>query len=401
MTETANSIVRIAARGDGVTRDGRHAAFAAPGDRLREDGSIEPGPHHQTPPCRHFPRCGGCQLQHVDDAAYLAYLTSRVAGALAGQGLALPDIRAPHLSPPRTRRRALLKAQSLGRDVRLGFNEGGTHKLIDLRQCEVLAPELFALVAPLRKLLSVLMPRRGSASVQLTLCDQGVDVLLGGVQAEGLEAHDALLDFTAAHGIARLAIDSGDGPEDRWAPDPATITLSGTPVGLPHAAFLQATRDGEAALVAAVREAVGSSAPVADLFSGLGTFSLALAGSEPLLAVEAARSAVMAQQIAANRHHRAIKVEHRDLYRRPLTAKELSAFGAVVLDPPRAGAEEQARELAASAVPVIAYVSCNPASFARDCAILAGGGYSIDWVQPVGQFRWSTHMELAARLVRG
>ena len=400
MSDTSNEIVRIAARGDGVTRDGRHAALAAPGDLLGVDGVIFPGPHHQAPPCRHFPRCGGCQLQHVDDAAYLAYLADRVAGAMAGQGLPPTTIRTPHLSPPKTRRRATLKAQSLGREIRLGFNEGGSHKLIDLKQCDVLAPELFALIAPLRKLLATLMGRRDSAGVQLTLVDQGVDVLLTGVKAEGLDAHDALLDFAQAHAIARLAIDSGDGPEDRWAPDPATITLSGTPVALPHAAFLQATRDGEAVLVDAVRAAVGDAATVADLFSGLGTFSFALTRTEPVMAMEAARPAVFAQRNAANRHQKAITVEHRDLYRRPVTTKELVAYKAVVLDPPRAGAEEQVRELAASTVPVIAYVSCNPASFARDAAILVAGGYRIDWIQPVGQFRWSTHMELAARLSR-
>lgn len=400
MSDTSNEIVRIAVRGDGVTRDGRHAALAAPGDLLGDDGAVNPGPHHQAPPCRHFPRCGGCQLQHVDDAAYVAYLADRVAGALAGQGVPPTTVRTPHLSPPKTRRRATLKAQSLGREIRLGFNEGGSHKLIDLKQCEVLAPELFALVAPLRKLLATLMGRRDSAGVQLTLVDQGVDVVLTGVKAEGLDAHDALLDFAQAHAIARLAIDSGDGPEDRWAPDPATITLSGTPVALPHAAFLQATRDGEAVLVDAVREAVGDAATVADLFSGLGTFSFALARTEPVMAMEAARPAVFAQRNAANRHHKAITVEHRDLYRRPVTSKELAAYKAVVLDPPRAGAEEQVKELAASTVPIIAYVSCNPASFARDAAILVAGGYRIDWIQPVGQFRWSTHMELAARLSR-
>ena len=405
MSELPNEIIRIAARGDGVTRDGRHSALAAPGDLLGDDGALSVGPHHQTPPCRHFPRCGGCQLQHVDDEAYLAYLSDRVAGALAGQNLPPATIRIPHLSPPKSRRRAALKAQSLGREVRIGFNEGGSHNIVDLKQCEVLAPELFALVAPLRKLLAVLMGRRASAGITLTLADQGVDILLSGVTADGLEAYDSLLDFAGAHRIARLAIDSGDGPEDRWVPDPVTVTLSGVPVGLPHGAFLQATRDGEAVLVEAVREAVGDATTVADLFSGLGTFSFALARAEPVLAVEAARQMVMAQQIAANRHHAdgrigAIKVEHRDLYRRPVTAKELAAYKAVVLDPPRAGAEEQVKELAASAVPVIAYVSCNPASFARDAAILAAGGYRTDWIQPVGQFRWSTHMELAARLSR-
>lgn len=390
--------MRIAARGDGVTASGKHVPMAVPGDYIDADGQHVAGPHRQNPPCRHFPRCGGCQLQHVDDDAYRRFLVDRVAGALGGQGMDVPPIRDPHLSPPRTRRRAVLKVQSLGRDVVLGFTEGRSHRIVDMKQCEVLHPALFALVAPVRDLMGKLLPRRGSGSVAMTLIDGGVDMLLTGISGEGLEAHEALLDFASRHGLARLAIDSGDGPEDRWAPDPATISLSGVPIAFPHGGFLQATADGEAALVAAVREAVCGAASVADLFSGLGTFSFALADHAPVQAVEAGRAAVMAQQIAANRHHKTIRCEHRDLYRRPLTVAELEAHQAVVLDPPRAGAEEQVRALAASRVPVIAYVSCNPVSFARDAAILAHGGYQIDWVQPVGQFRWSTHMELAARL---
>ena len=393
-------IVRIAARGDGVTASGRHVPMAAPGDSLDAQGHLVAGPHQQMPPCRHFPRCGGCQLQHVDDMAYRQYLSDRVAGALAGQGIDTPIIREPYLSPPRSRRRAVLKAQSLGREATVGFTEARSHRIIDMRQCEILHPALFALVAPVRALMGRLLPRRGSGSVQMTLIDGGVDVLLTGIAAEGLEAHEALLAFASDHRLARLAIDSGGGPEDRWAPDPATVTLSAVPVSFPHGGFLQATGDGEAALVSAVQEAVGQAKSVADLFSGLGTFSLALAGTASVLAAEASRSAVVAQQVAANRHRSSIRCEHRDLYRRPLTAVELSGHGAVVLDPPRAGAEEQVRTLAASRVPVIAYVSCNPVSFARDAAILAAGGYHIDWVRPVGQFRWSTHMELAARISR-
>ncbi len=393
-------VIRIAARGDGVTASGKHVAMAAPGDSLAADGSLMAGPHRQEPPCRHFPRCGGCQLQHVDDAAYREYMADRVAGALAGQGIDVPCIREPYLSPPRSRRRAVLKAQSMGREVAVGFTEARSHRIIDMRQCEILHPALFALVAPARALMGKLLPRRGSGSVQMALVDGGVDVLLSGVVADGLEAHEALLAFATDHRLARLAIDSGEGPEDRWAPDPATVSLSGLPVAFPHGGFLQATADGEAELVAAVRDALGDAGSIADLFSGLGTFSFALAGPATVLAVEASRAAVTAQQIAANRHHRPIRCEHRDLYRRPLTAGELNGHDAVVLDPPRAGAEEQVRELVSSRVPVIVYVSCNPVSFARDAAILVAGGYQIDWVQPVGQFRWSTHMELAARFSR-
>jgi 23S rRNA (uracil1939-C5)-methyltransferase len=232
----------------------------------------------------------------------------------------------------------------------------------------------------------------------MTLADQGVDLLISNVEADGLDAVMALADFAQEHRLARLSIDEGFGPTARWEPEPLTITLGGLAVAMPEGAFLQATADGEAKLVQSVLEAVGPVETSADLFAGLGTFALALPGQ--VVAAEAARDAIFALQTAANRSGRLIRCEHRDLFRRPLTAKELAVFDAVVLDPPRAGARDQVAELAASPVPRIAYVSCNPATFARDASILANGGYRLDWVQPVGQFRWSTHVELAAAFSR-
>lgn len=390
-------IVRIAARGDGVTAGGRHVPFAVPGDTLLDDGSLEPGPGHQRPPCRHFPQCGGCQLQHLTDPAYADYCTSRVAGALAQHGLEC-DIRVPYLSPPRTRRRATLRAVKAGGHVLLGFNQSGSNRIIDMRECHILHPRLFDLVAPLRALLAAMLPARRSGEVHLTLSDQGPDVVIKGVDVVGLEAVEALTSFCEANGLARLSIDEGLGPEPRYEPLPVTVTLGGAPVPLPIGAFLQATEDGEAALVEAVEEATRGALRTADLFAGLGTFALSLGGQ--VTAAEASREAVMALKLAASRPGRMLKVEHRDLYRRPYDAKELAAFDAVVLDPPRAGAQEQVKELAASPVARVAYVSCNPATFARDAAILASGGYGIDWVKPVGQFRWSTHVELAAAFMR-
>jgi 23S rRNA (uracil1939-C5)-methyltransferase len=386
-------IVRIAARGEGVTASGRHVAFAVPGDVVSEDGSVEPGPHHQVPPCRHFPECGGCQLQHADDAAYSDYLVERVAGALAQHDLA-SEIRTPHLSPPCSRRRASLRALRLGARAVIGFNAQRSHQIVDMRECHILRPELFALVAPLRGLLGSLLRPRRPGEVQLALSDQGVDVMLKGAEIEGLQAIETLTGFCIEQRLARLTLDQGLGPEAFYEPVPVTVTLSGAVVPLPPGAFLQATEDGEAALVAAVREAVGGAGQVADLFAGLGTFALALPGQ--VYAAEASRDAVLALKRAGP----AIAVEHRDLYRRPLDGAELANFDAVVLDPPRAGAVEQVAALGESAVPRIAYVSCNPATFARDAKSLAAGGYKLDWVRPVGQFRWSTHIELAAAFSR-
>lgn len=379
-----SEIVRLAARGDGVTADGRFVAMTAPGDLVAADGNVTPGPHHAIPPCRHFPECGGCQLQHVDDAAYADYLKNRVAEALSTQGVAVPQIRAPHLSPPKSRRRAALKVA--GGSV--GFNAAASHRIVDMRECHVLRPELFALVAPLRRLLN----RRAEAT--MTLADQGVDLLLNGVAADGLDAAEAMTAFARDNALARLALDDGDGPQTMWEPEPVTVTLSGAPVALPHGAFLQATAEGESALVAAVCEAMAGAEIIADLFAGLGTFALALSGK--IHAAEGARDAALALKGAG----RDIFVEHRDLYRRPLDPAELDRFEGAVLDPPRAGAKEQVAALAASKVPRIAYVSCNPATFARDAATLSSGGYRLLWVQPVGQFRWSTHVELMAAFIR-
>jgi len=385
-------IVRIAARGDGVTSNGRHVPFGVPGDAVLDDGALAYGLHHQDPPCRHFPECGGCQLQHADDEAYRGYLASRVETALAQHELTT-EIRKPHLSPPCSRRRATLRALKVGKGVALGFNAEKSHRIVDMHQCHILRPELFALVAPLRDSLAILLQPKRTAEVYLSLVDQGVDVLLKGVEAESLRAVEALTSFASANGLARLGIDQGLGSETTYEPQPATITLSGRAVAFPPGSFLQATEDGEKALIDCVIEAMGEKNQVADLFAGLGTFALA---ARATFAAEASRDAAAALMRAAP----AMTIEHRDLYRRPLDTNDLKVFDGVVLDPPRAGAAEQVTQLADSTVRRIAYVSCNPATFARDARTLVDGGYVLDWIKPVGQFRWSTHVELAACFTR-
>ena len=386
-------IVRLASRGDGVTAGGRYVAGSVPGDTVHDDGRVESGPHRAVPPCRHFGRCGGCQLQHVDDHAYAGFVVDKIAGALAEHGLDLPEVAPVHLSPPRTRRRASLRAERRGRQVVLGFNEGASNRIVDMRECHVILPELFALVAPLRALLARLLLDKARAMVTLTRADQGVDVLVTGVAPEGLDAVEATTAFARRAGLARLAFDDGYGPIDGWAPTQPTITLGGSAVTLPHGAFLQATGDGEAALVAGVAGIVGAAARTVDLFAGLGTFALSL--DSDVTAVEGSRDAA-----AALLSTRRMRVLHRDLFRQPLSSAELDAFDAVALDPPRAGAKEQMPAIAASRVARVAYVSCNPATFARDARTLVDGGYRLERITPVGQFRWSTHVELVTAFTR-
>ncbi|MDE2564030.1 MAG: class I SAM-dependent RNA methyltransferase [Sphingomonadales bacterium] len=393
-------ILRVAAKGDGVTADGRYVPFAAPGDVLRADGSLAKGPRHAAPACRHFPECGGCQLQHLDDAALADFVFDRVIGPVRGQGLEPGRIAPAHLSPPHSRRRVSLHAQAIGRRVVLGFREQGSHRIVDMRECPVIAPELFALVAPIRDLLERMGNRKLVADIELVLCDQGVAAGIKGLDVEGLAAAEALIAFAQDHGLARLTLDRGYGAETQWEPEPVTVTLGGTPVGLPPEAFLQATADGEAALVGAAREWLEGAGTIADLFAGLGTFAFALAGPAKVLAVEAARDAHLACQAAARASDQPVHSLHRDLFRSPLRVEELDRFDAVLLDPPRAGAREQVAQIAGSKVPSVVYISCNPASWARDAAQLAAGGYRLAEVRPVGQFRWSTHVELASLFVR-
>ena len=392
-TET---ILRVAAKGDGVTQSGRHVAFTAPGDVVRADGSIVPGPRHAAPPCRHFGTCGACQLQHLDEAALADFVYQRVANAASGQGLEPEQITHAYLSPPRSRRRATLHADRTG----IGFRAAGSHKIVDMRECHVLHPDLFVLVAPLRSLIARWPGKRLAVDVHLALADHGVCVELKGLELDGLTQTESLLDFARGQGLARLALDQGYGPEMQWEPEPVTVTLSGVPVALPPGGFAQATADGEAVLVGAVREWLGGSGPVADLFAGLGTFAFALAGPGKVLAVEAAQDAHLACKAAAGRSGRPVHALHRDLYRNPLRSEELDRFAAVVLDPPRAGARDQVAQIAASKVARVAYISCNPSSWARDAATLVAGGYRLAELRPVGQFRWSTHVELASLFIR-
>ena len=394
------TILRVAAKGDGVTASGRFFARAAPGDTVLADGTIQPGPHHAAAPCRHFGTCGGCQLQHLDEASLAAFVAERVANAAASQGLVPERIAPPHLSPPASRRRASLHAASTGGRIALGYREGRSHKLVDLAECPVLVPALADLIAPLRRMLA----RQGgrlAVEIELAIAEQGPDVSLKGLAVEGLAATETMLAFARDHGLARLTLDQGYGPEALWEPEPVTVALAGISVPLPPGAFLQATADGEAALIAAARDWLGDAPTVADLFAGLGTFAFALAGpATKVLAVEAAREPHLACKGAAARLQTPILALHRDLFRNPLMPEELNRFAAVLLDPPRAGAREQVERLALSTVAKIVYISCNPSSWARDAALLVAAGYTLAELRPVGQFRWSTHVELASLFVR-
>ena len=396
---TGSPIIRIAAKGDGVAADGRHVAGGVPGDILSADGSLEAGPHRVAPPCRHFARCGGCQLQHADEEVLTRFVTDRVTSAAASQDIAVGELLETHISPPESRRRATLHGLRTAGKFVMGFREAGSHRIVDIMECSVLRLELFNLTGPLRGILAR-FSSKAPVDIALTLTDQGVDCTLTGIQLDGLGPTEGLLDFARKNVLARLSLDQGYGAETLWEPEPVTVTLGGVAVSFPEKGFLQPTEDGEAILARDARDFTEGALTIADLFAGMGTFAFHVANPAKVLAVEAARDAHLACKAAANALRLPVHALHRDLFRNPLQPDEISRFDAVVLDPPRAGAREQVAAIATSGIKRVVYISCNPASWARDAKTLNDAGFRLEKLRPVGQFRWSTHVELTSLFVR-
>jgi 23S rRNA (uracil1939-C5)-methyltransferase len=329
-------------------------------------------------------------------AGYAARKRQAVVAALAQAGVAA-DVLPPIIVPPRSRRRAVLKVKSLAEGLHIGFHAARSHTIVDMHQCEVLTPGLFALVGALRGRLEAVFGVGEAAELHVTETDTGFDCGFRWKRRLTANLTAELSKILGGIGIARLML-NGAVVFETATP---TVRLGDVPVALPPDAFLQSTAEGEAALQARVAAITAGARTVCDLFAGCGTFALPLARRARVHAVEQNAPALAALAAAARAPGlKPLTTERRDLFRLPLTPLELARFEAVVLDPPRAGAEAQARALAASKVSTLAYVSCDAASFARDAAILAGGGFTPGPVQPIDQFLWSSHIELVAGFTR-
>jgi len=410
----------IGARGDGVGYTGGQPVYVPltiTGDRLRVqlerprgDGYagrilevLAEGPGRVPAPCPHFGECGGCALQHVEDLRYAAWKEQLVATALARRGFANPPLRPLLRVAAGTRRRANLAAEHAGRAVRLGFHARESNRVVDVTGCLVLAPALSRLLPPLRAALAAILTDGERIEVTATATDGGVDLLLEGRPPLALAAREAFAAFAESADLARLTWRAHGLPSDPIAMRrPPRIVFAGVAVDLPPGAFLQPTAAGEAALAAAVTQALAGCRRVADLYAGCGTFTFPLARGARVHAVEGDAEAIGALAGAARRAvpAPAVTTEQRDLANDPLTDKELGRFDGVVFDPPRAGAKAQAEQLARSRVPKVVAVSCDPATFARDARILVDGGYRLLEATPIDQFVWSPHVEIAAVFVR-
>jgi 23S rRNA (uracil1939-C5)-methyltransferase len=364
------------------------------GDKLLDARIITPSPDRVRPPCAHARSCGGCLMQHANDEFVARWKEGVVASALTGQGLEAP-IRPILTSPPRSRRRATIAGRRTKGGAMLGFHVRGSDSLVAVPNCQLLHPDLIAAFPALEALVIVGGSRKSELALTITRSLAGPDIsVMGGKPLDG-QLRLELARVAEAHGLSRLTWER-EVVALRTAPMQA---MGRALVAPPPGAFLQATEHGQASLLAAVVEAVGDAKRITDLFAGSGTFALPLAERAEVHAVEgdSAMTAALDKGWRMAEGLKRVSVETRDLFRRPLEPDEFKKVQAVVIDPPRAGAEAQTKTLAVARVPVIVSISCNPVTFARDARILTDAGYRLDWVQPVDQFRWSSHVELAAR----
>lgn len=401
---TQHEILRLGHQGDGVADGPVYAPRTLPREIVtgRLKGSLltdirieRPSPDRVQPPCRHYKSCGGCQLQHVSDRFVVEWKQQIVKNALAAQGLSAP-IRSVVTSDERSRRRAVVSARRTKKGAMAGFHARGSDIVTQVPECRLVDPELLKGLDAAEELAVLGASRKGELSVMLTLSQSGLDVSVAGGKPSDGPLEVALAQLADRFDLSRLTWE-GEIIATRRAPIQRFGLAEVVP---PPGAFLQATAQGEAVLVSAVQEITAGAARIADLFAGCGTFSLPLAETSEVHAYEGDADMIRALDHGWRKTQGLKKVtgEARDLFRRPLVSDELKQFDAIVIDPPRAGAEAQIATLAKSHQPCIAYVSCNPVTFARDARTLVEAGYRLDWIEVVDQFRWSSHIELVAAL---
>ncbi|MEL7525691.1 MAG: class I SAM-dependent RNA methyltransferase [Pseudomonadota bacterium] len=409
MSERELTITELGHRGDGIAQTDAGPVYvpgALPGEVVR--ATIANGragkpefkslsPDRVPPVCAHFEKCGGCTVQHLAPAPYLAWKRTLVEKALRDRGIET-DVADTVSATAGGRRRAVFTATRAGRHTLLGYHEKSSHRLVDIRECSILDPAITKAVDGLKSLVSEILPRKGEARLTVLNTTAGLDVAIDKADKSYERKIPALSQKTIELDLARLTINGEVLLEVR----PPMLDMDGIGLSAAPGGFTQATLAAEAALSDIVLKGVGKARSVADLFSGAGTFALRLARQANVHAVEGDAAAVAAFDKALRKPQGLKKVsfERRDLFRRPLVLDELEPFDAVVFDPPRAGAQAQAELLAQSSVKTIVAVSCNPATFARDVRLLLDGGYTLQSVTPVDQFLYSPHIEVVGVLIR-
>jgi 23S rRNA (uracil1939-C5)-methyltransferase len=413
MTEQL-TIRRLGHRGDGIADMPAGPAFvpyALPGETVTVEQvpghpdrrhllQVDKASHERIAAiCKHFTQCGGCAMQHWSLAEYHLWKRSLVVEALAAAGLVAPVDEVIIDAHGQGRRRVTLHARRGSHDVlEVGFTAPRAHHIVAIDRCPILAPGLAGAVQAAWAIADILKPVAKPLDVHVTATDSGMDIDVRGSGPLSSGRTTLLANLAAAHKLARL---TRHGELVAQGAQPL-LKIGRARVPLPPGAFLQATAEGEEALAKLVLDHVGSAKRVADLFAGIGTFALRLAERARVTAADSEAGAIKALErgAATTPGLRPVETQARDLFRRPFMAGELKVFDAVVFDPPRQGAEAQARELGLSKVPVVVAVSCDATTFARDARILVDGGYKLVRVTAVDQFRYSFHVEMVAKFER-
>ena len=401
------TIIRMGHQGDGIAAGPVFAPVTLPGERVtgRLDGQalrdvriITPSDQRVAAPCLHFKTCGGCQLQHASDGFVADFKMDVVRNALLAHGLQA-EFRPIQTSPSRSRRRAVFSARRTKKGALAGFHARASNVVVAVPNCQLLHQDVVDALPMVEALAITGASRKAELSVTVIHSRVGLDVSVTGGKLLDQALRSALAVHAEAFRLARLNWDD----ETLAMRQPPLQRFGHFQVATPPGAFLQATEHGERVLTSAVQDAVLGARQVVDLFCGSGTFTLPMAQHAEIHAVDAVAPMLSALDHGWRRAEGLKKVSHevRDLFRRPLLTDELRRFDAVVLDPPRVGAEAQVAQVGAAPhagrVGRVAYVSCNPVTFARDAAVLVAAGFTLDWVQVVDQFRWSAHVELAAQ----
>jgi 23S rRNA (uracil1939-C5)-methyltransferase len=402
---TRFTIKRLGSQGDGVaetetgelfipfTLPGETVTAARERDRATLMAVLEASPLRIDPACRHFTECGGCAVQHLQADAYQQWKRDKVVHALKGIA---GDIGALVPCAPATRRRVVLAARRADTGMLLGFHRHLSPEIIPIEECPISLPEIVAALDRLRSVADLVCATTKSFRMAVTVTGSGLDVAVYESGKLGENQRRVASNFVMANGFARLSIDD----EIVIEPKKPVVMFGTVAVAVPPGAFLQATEAAEQTMADLVGGHLKRAKKVADLFAGCGSFALRLAAKSEVHAVEGDAAALSALD-RGSRFATGLKRvtgERRDLFRRPLTFKELNAFDGVVFDPPRAGAEDQSKQIARSDVPFVAAVSCNPVTLARDLRILMDGGYMLKSVTPIDQFLWSPHVEAVALL---
>ncbi|MCV3243772.1 class I SAM-dependent RNA methyltransferase [Mesorhizobium sp. ZC-5] len=401
------TIDRFGAQGDGIantetgpvfvpfTLPGEVVTAAREKDRATLMAVLEPSPLRVEPACRHFGECGGCAVQHLEAGAYNDWKRDKVVEALKRERIEA-DVAATIPCPPASRRRVTLSARRTETGMQLGYNRAHSHTITDIEECPIAVPEIVAALGTLKALGGLICKTAKPFHLSVTQTASGLDIAATDSGELVGAARIMASDFVAREGLARLSVDG----EIIVEPRKPAVFFGDVSVSPPPGGFLQAVAAAENAMVELVAGHLAKAKKIADLFAGSGAFALRLAKKAEVHAVEGDGAALAAldRGFRFGTGLKRVIAERRDLFRRPLTFKELNAFDGLVFDPPRAGAEDQSKQIARSDIPLVAAVSCNPATLARDLAILIGGGYRLKSVTPVDQFLWSPHVEAVALL---